>query len=386
MKDLRLTPKQRAAVSKLERDSFAEHCRRFNYSPAEHERSLLAQSKDELRVMLSIQNRGDKDLPQEVIEATRDYLGAPDYWTYKRLQNRDEVMDAATDIAAIAPSLPINWPYVHNVAREYGIALPVAQQPDSIVSFVTSIPHIVFFGNEFDAFVTRLKMLDDVPAVCMFEQLIASTTDFIDVVMMRVLVQKSESEVDIAEQERWDTIGKDAAFVENLGGAIDMILARRDWVSHPSNFLLSRSGPQMPLSASLMFMGAADFVRRHEYGHLLRGHLNQPQHPRIEFEADNFAMTVMASKELYGASFWYKAGAIAVIVMLMIGEAIDGPSPAGTHPHARDRLAALLSRDSDENLMLFGVAQAILGICRPTLASTYGIRQTVDDLMRVRPI
>jgi hypothetical protein len=385
MQELRLSPQQRAAVARLERDSFAEHCRRLNYSPTEHERYLLTQCKDEIRFTLSTQYQRDKALPKAVVEANRDFLAAPDYWTFKRLQNRDEVIDAATDIAAVAPSLPINWPYVHSVAREYAMELPIAKKPDTVVSFVASIPHIVFFGNDFNAFVQRQELLDGLPAVCMFEQLIAGTAGFLDVVMKRVLVRKSDSIVDIAPRERWDAIGEDAEFVDHLGGAIELILARRDCAVHPADFLLSRSGPDMQLSASAMFWGAADFVRRHEYGHLLRGHLRQPQHPRIEFEADRFAMTLIESKSLYnsGASFWYKVGAISVIVMLIIVETIEGPAPAGTHPLARERLAALLSRGTDADLTLFQVAQAILGVCRATLATKYGIRYTVPDLLRV---
>lgn len=385
MEELQLSPKQRAAVSKLERDSFAEHCRRLNYSPTEHERYLLARCKDEVRFTLSTQYQRDNALPKAVIEANRDLLAAPDYWTFKRLQNRDEVIDAATDIAAAAPSLLINWPYVHSIAREYDMALPTPQDHDSIVSFVTSIPHIVFFGNDFNALVTRQQSLDGLPVVYMFEQLIAGTAGFLDVVMTRVLVRTSDSTVDIAEHKCWDAIGEDSEFVEHLGDAIELILARRDWAAHPSDFLLSRSDPDMQLSASVIFMGAADFVRRHEYGHLLRGHLRQPPHPRLEFEADNFAMTLVASKNLYdaGAGFLYKVGAIAVIVMLIIVEAVQGPAPAGTHPPARERLAALLSSGSDVDLALFRVAQAILGICRATLATRYGIRCTVHDLLRV---
>src|SRR5205807_9264812 len=159
--------------------------------------------------------------------------------------------------------------------------------------------------------------------------------------------------------------------------ALEMVLARADRGAFESARLLSKSWPDVQLDCRFMFMGAATFARLHEYGHLLMGHLEKPQRHALEYEADAFAYKVLteASRGISGGyfgSFPVKVGAISLLVMLLLIEAIEKHLPSPTHPSAAHRIMALLQDESRESATLLFYVEAILAICKTTIESHYG--------------
>lgn len=372
---LRLDNSQQERLRELERRSFYEYCERMGYDPSQHEAAILNLAKQELRRILETAEQRLGRAPTAAQIHAQILLATPDWWSFKRLQRKAELEALAGHIAGLESTLPINWDYLGGIAREFNLDPPQASSPRSLCSFLSAIPHVCRYGTRFNAFVGRETLIDGLPCICVYEQLIAAAEAFLDVVMRQVLRPSGAGRVSVVDENQWERIGSQPAFRAACRSAIEMVLARTDVAVNEADHTLSGSWPEMQLQWLLMSSGAADFVRWHEYGHLLMGHLlSEPGHS-LEFEADHFAYEVVANSyaKTAGASFWSKVGALGVLVMILLIELIEQRPPSKTHPPAQKRIAALLRDGKDESINLFIHLQAMLGVCRRTVETDYGV-------------
>lgn len=376
-----LTDEQAAALAQAEQDSFALHCLRLGYDPAIHQSEVLRRLQDAAE--RRIEEIGDcvKDpagshfLKERLRELEAEARHCKDLWSYRRLWERQTVGDAAVEIVQRSESLSIHWRYLERVATRFGLPIPSPSAPTKLADFITAVPCLFLFGHECNASVAERRWAHGLPVVCIDELLRVASQGFLDVVMKQVFVSTETLSAEVVKPSAWSTIGSDPSFMKECSTAIDLALGRRDVAFHDPGMLLSRSWPSSQLSCSVMFSGATTFARLHEYGHLLMGHLDMAHDPQLELDADRFAMTVLAgtyAKQRPDVVAWYELGAIGLLVMFAIFEAIDCGSPSRTHPPAMQRLYCVTAGRDKGVGWEFDVALTMLGVCQRTVEQTYG--------------
>lgn len=367
-----MRPDQRQSLDLLEQRSFRDYCVAMHYDPSAHASLLLAAAKaDWQRFMTTLQETATN--PEAAQSIANPYLSATSWVDYKRLQIADDVDRVAAYITPLRYSLPIDWAYLEQVASEAKIPIPRIADPLTLAAFLKEIPHALIYGVELNAFVTRDRSIGDLPAVFVYEHLMAAVEVFLDIILKQVIGVNPRGNATVVDESLWGELGRSDPFVQALRGAIDMVLLRSDSALIDSSLALSHSSSRFHAMSRFVFLGAGDFVRLHEYGHLLMGHLRYRPRPALELLADRFAMSVLASEcsDTSGSTFWARLGAIGALVVLMVCDLIEG-LPIDTHPPARARIRALLRDATPESLWLRWHVRAMLAISRNTLQVAYG--------------
>jgi hypothetical protein len=348
----------------------------LNCDPISLEAFLLSRSKEELRISIeAVEKANGRSFPAMWNEA-KEALESNDWWAFNHLKHTIVVKHLFDQIVTSASTLPIDWEYLGGIAREFELTTPSPSSPESLRKMLWSIPHIYQYINDFNAFVGRETLIGNLPCVCIYENLLTASQFFLDIVMRQVLRLDSPYKAELLAVDELENVGSQPGFITVCRSVFDMILGRKEWASIEPSYLLSRSWPEMQLPCHLMFFGATDFVRLHEYGHLLRGHLLKQQTYDIEFQADEFAFNAGGSiyAKLRGASIWSKIGAMGILTIIAFIEMIEHHSSSKTHPLAQQRLIALTRSGGEESHILFIYVQAMLCVCRKTIESEYGVR------------
>jgi len=370
-----LTPSQLRRLEEHEKQSFHEFSRRIGYPPDELEKYLLQMAKEEIELTIRMASMENQELEDRVREDVKDMLSANDWWTFKRFQVKTQAEALAADISRQWHSLPVNWNYLNQISDELKIRRPRPDSPESVISFVLSIPHVQIYGTEFNAFVGQETDLDDIPCVSVYEHLIIATERFLDVVLKGLIRQTSAGSVTVAEPEDLKSAGKDSKFMDACEESLSAVLCRTDIIVHDPDMLLSRTWPEMQLPFRMIAAGATDFVWNHEYGHLLMGHLQRGSCHQVEYEADAFAWKVQLSKYDWhpDASFWYLLGGISILTLFIMIEAITKDGPSESHPSGKNRLYAILgSLDQGTAMRLLTYSRGMLIVCEDTIAQRFG--------------
>lgn len=139
-------------------------------------------------------------------------------------------------------------------------------------------------------------------------------------------------------------------------------------------------GPRRDMHSLIVrvMTGAQHFVWHHEFGHLLRGHLERRPSHQVEREADEFAAAVTLSKGVNQA-FWESVGVVFLFLSLRIVEQRNGTSANQTHPPIRERLMAFVGLSGPHQELLVRLTNSATAACNEVLEETWGFRITWAD-------
>ena len=262
---LPLTQSQRQRLEDIEKQSFLDYCQLMGYSPVEHEVLLLRIAKEELETILQMVAINNPKEVSQIREGVKERLSATDWWTFKKLHIRSQAESVAEGIAKQVSSLPINWDYLRRVCNELGLPSPTSGDPHSIASFVLTIPHLQIYGSEFNAFVQQETLVDNIPCVSVYEQLIMATEGFLDVVMNAISYMKPDGTVSVLAPDMLRKRGRDSRFIDACTKCLNTVLCRQNVIIRDNDLLISRSVPEMHMPFQFMVFGATGFVWNHEY-------------------------------------------------------------------------------------------------------------------------
>ena len=359
----------------LERDSFARFCSQLGHDPVEHARRVLRVSQDNLRRLIEVERERFPELAEQHQTLVQELLDADDYWLFKRLQNERTKEGIVRHIGDNAALVPIDYEYLSRICEQLHVLAPGPGEPGSLKLFLETIPSLTLSELEFNAFVERRTLVGNaIPCVGVSEQLVTATDVFFDVVF-RASTSRPSGAIDAAGESQCTARGSDPGFQEACKSSIDLVLGRTDNVDLDYERLL-RSDPVMSLPFQLMSSGAHNFVWYHEYGHLLMGHLPIGPCPEVEFEADVFAWQLVNKHVDQGTmpAFWNALGAMALISLFEIIEAIAGRPQAATHPEARLRLKRLMrTLNENDRSTMYRFIQSMIWTCNPTLLRSWGV-------------
>lgn len=370
---LQLNDRQLKELSRLERDSFTRLCFRLRRNPDEYQQLSLTMAQRNLREFIN--GHEYPEIASLHFSETQELLNAPDFWTYKRLQKDRETRSIVRHICNNEHALPINYEYLSGLCNHLNISTIWSDDSGILCSFLDSIPVVILFDLSFNAFVEQRTLVDGaIPCVCMFDQLFVTSEVFIDFVLAAAISTTSGMAVP-TNHSRCFEIGTQPAFQEELKQCIELVLGMSDRVDLIYDALL-RSRPNMMLPFMIMTHGAQRFVWYHEYGHLLMGHLPVGPCHKVEFAADLFGWFLLNHHfdPADIAAFWNFLGALVVMLLIALLEAILHVSESKTHPSARVRIRELLATltEHDRNTML-KFLDAVVSICNPTLARYWNV-------------
>jgi len=366
-----LTANERNALHRLEMESFKRYCRLIDVEPIEYEAYLLATLKSEWRRWRDVMEVTARTRPGAAEEYVRRYEGAQTFWEYKRVEVIDHVERIVENIRPLVPALPINWTYLGNIARRFGATVPKEGDVDSLAALLRELPHVQTYEIEMNAFVTAHSPIGTLPAVFVYEHLMVTLDVFLQTVLAQVIVRTPHGTAFVVDESLWDLRGRNEAFVAGLRSVVEMLLGRTGAAVLDERLLLSHASPELFNVSRAIGYGAGEFVRLHEYAHLLLGHLELPAGPQLELAADRFAYDVIdASDE--SIAFWARLGAIGALVAFVLVEVIERRI-SDTHPPALARIKALLHKADRETAWLRWHVVAMLAVCCETLQREYGV-------------
>lgn len=341
-----LTAKQRKRIADLERESFTRECQRMGIEPSQFEDFLLTISKKSIRQTIAQVSKANPHVDCAELFADDPMLNAPDWWSFKAVQLNLDAQRVFEQIMSCAHRLPIDHAYVQRTALALGIIQKGQANSPMLLAFLQAIPRVCLYGLEFNAFVD--PTLDGtLPYVGVYEHLISSCEGFIELVLKYVLWHDSARDrAELVDRDECRRRGADRIFIDALSACLNYAAERQDAAIWDKRLSISTGEPQLQLPLRMAVGGSVEFAWFHEYGHLLRGHIERPHSHQLEFEADEFAFMVLSLDQDGGSdsetvSWWKVMGGLSLLFLLAILEKILGQGPSLSHPPGVERMASL---------------------------------------------
>lgn len=378
-----LSPAQMKLIQEREHSSFVEMCNDRDLDPVDHARELY------LFMRLSLGNHGVhlcEAGDEQMADVFLEMLERNDnFWDLLRALREMERPLTVRMISNASGIVPIHYRYLGSLAPELGIPPPRPDDLPSLERFAESIPLLHLFGTTFNAFVKRESFVGDIPCVCVFELLLSAIDHFVDIVIPVVLSEDESHDMAVVDSGVCEERGRDPEVMDALRICLDELFSAKgvETSGHNASCLSKGRFRQTYIS---MYTSGQNFIRMHEYGHLLMGHLSGKPCPRVEFEADKWAWRVVLAAAP-SVKHWpvFAMGIMSVLVMMVVLEKHQGEEPEDTHPHASKRLWAFL-RDMAEcdpafTSILMHYANGMVAACNPTLAQHYSLHIDTPDLV-----
>ncbi|MBN1937457.1 MAG: hypothetical protein JW934_22560 [Anaerolineae bacterium] len=344
---LSLSGSQKTRLATLQKSSFYHFCKMHGYAPAEHEEFLLQLVKNDLQRIATAQGY---DSYNQYPDDMKSVIDSTDYWTVTSNEHKRRASQIAEDIVKVQDLLPINWDYVRNLADELEIGY--ANKDELIRNVITALPHIPMFEVDFNAFVGKELLLDNIPCVCVHESLPTASRSLIDVLSNGMFhFNPDRNGVELRNPAELMEIGRKQWFMEACKTCMDMVLGRSTGGYLEREACASLSIPELFLPIRTMTATAHYFTWFHEYGHLLMGHLQRDPCHEIEYEADAFALRIVeatASNDLRGP--YVRFGAFSLLTILHLIETVENVKESISHPPAKKRISRLLRMVKEEDV------------------------------------
>lgn len=359
---LPLTETQMRQKLAMERQSFLHFCKDIGRNPVEFERLLLDIEQRRAR-----EDRGGAF--SLTVEQCDRLFSTSDYWEYWEWSGECTRKNRIRFLVESAPRELFCFDFLSDIATTLGLDSSFIRDDDALSLLLDAIPTLTIWGKEFQAFVSGASRFGGIPHVCEYASLDMVLDVFVDVsgggifeISNDELTIRDASE--IASHYPVDSTPEVLKEVLNFArGAGDAVL----WYD-PDITFRSRFPSHLTLGQSMTF-GAQEFVRSHEWGHFLMGHLLTGPCPKVEFEADLFATRTLSVREGNGLI----VGAAFTVFLLAILEGIRRPEANKTHPPATQRLTEfVLSVPKESFWEVEGLMYALATLWNPITRSRHG--------------
>ena len=362
-----------------EQASFANLCSKLNMKQVEVESLMLQDLKQTfVQIFDDLQNMtiGNIELPDDL----KRVLNISDFWEMNRfvvaLRKNEIVQDILVAIESTfdndeinVTKLPINWQYWMDLIRnKVNPTFGRLGKSYSIEQTLNTIPHLCLFTNEYNAFLSGKYKLGPVPIICVPVLLEQINYQFLNI-LAPLIVSKDDSGVfGPTSKDEVQTKAKDQGFIRTCKGFFKVVFGNTlKYVVDPAVQTMAERGLEERIILDLMVSSANKFVWLHEYGHLLQGHLERQPAPKLELEADRFAlfMIALASKRITMVtgqiSQFILIGVIYLLIIIWVIEKKGKIVDSETHPPAVERLMYLLEKSTQlEELYARNILAALL--------------------------
>ncbi|WP_157088152.1 hypothetical protein [Bradyrhizobium jicamae] len=351
---LKLTPGQERTVRQIQEHSFRAYCKHAGYEEQEHAALLFSFARKKLDDILANVDLKDID-DDEQRQRLEAILKADNFLDLRQAEMEDRRKGYAKTLAAAADRLPIAYEYTAGLCEKFGLAKPEAERPSSIRGWVEAVPLLMSWDWEFNAFMGKATLIDDLPCICIYESLLSACDAFLDCIAPVAINFGSKTRA--RPTSDCEAMGSESEFMERLHSCLRLLLGE-------SNYgLASKDEIERKSRNTIMAMteGSVQMVWFHEFGHLLLGHLEQPESHTIEFEADRFALSVIANDTAgKPLAVWPGLGSMTIFILLDIIETIEKHDETPSHPSAKRRIKAALDFWEKANPLVFTAARSFL--------------------------
>jgi hypothetical protein len=367
---LKLTTAQEVKIRWLQEMSFKRYCEVCGYDEHEHAALLFSLLKAKWnRVM---QNAKVDILAHKEEVPALAILKQQNFLDMRRAEHEDRRLSYAATLANVAHHLPIAYEYTARLCGQLGLAKPTARRPQSIATLVESVPLLSSWELEFNAFMGGDSVIDGLPCICIYEALLSACNVFIDCVAPAAIDFGIKSRARSMSDCR--ALGCQSTFIERLHTCLRLLLGESNYSFGAEAELDSKTNNTI----LAMTEGSVQAVWFHEFGHLLLGHLEQPESHKIEFEADKFALKVMAADGQNSPFLiWLGLGGITSLVLIHVIETIKCADEGRSHPSGRRRIEAAVDfwEEANPSLARAGRSylQSLAAVCDPTLQQHWGV-------------
>jgi hypothetical protein len=199
----RLTEAQNKLLFEKEKASFIKHCKKNGISPKAFEVKLIEsfrQRNDDMVESLC-QGIDDQIEKSKIISEYNSVLRSKDYWQYMKWQTDAKREMISNWICKAAPSLPINYRYVSQIAQIMGLPEISERNSDSLISFIFNIPLMNVFNLEFNAFVTGDSVIEGIPCVCHHTSAPDLCEFFTNLFLSALLIKKNNGRMRFADKD-----------------------------------------------------------------------------------------------------------------------------------------------------------------------------------------
>ncbi len=372
--NLSLTAHQKQRIRTLHDDSFQAYCATCGYEPDEHAELLLGMAKAKFEYILD--GIDIKDIPtnlgSRLISAIVKMRAATDFFEFRNVEHEERRQYICAAITRLVPRLPIAYDYAARLCKDIGLVQPSLAKPASIAQLIESVPIISNWDFEFNAFVTGASLIDEIPCICVYETLLSTCAAFLHCIVPFVLDFKEKAK--LADIKDAEAMGKQPDFINELHDCITMAMGKTNFVKQGA----VETEKNTYSTVHVMVEASVQFVWYHEFGHLLQGHLAQPQSNQLEFDADSFAFRIIAHEPKdQSLDIWFALGSLMPLVIIDILETVSQLHEAQSHPAAKLRIERGVHAFKTDNPRAvrpaLGYLRSLAAVCNPTLKSHWGV-------------
>lgn len=388
---LQLTAQQEETLHKLETASFNEFCKRAGKDATSYAALVGDVLIDELKTVIHIAD-ADDGIPQSLSDHFRSAIQESDMFKRIRIIENHANATRLSHIIGGAPRQMINYSYLLSLAEALRLPVPSPANDNALRLLLDSLPLRLMWDNNFNAFVKRETLLDNIPCICVFHTITSGLKTLAHLVATAVIELGDPLPIVI----RCRDMRNDASFKTDCREVLRAIFGEGDLLIplHKEYAYGYRDAIHMYLYTQLV-SGAFDFVWLHEYGHLLLGHLLTGPSHRVEFEADEFATATMfravetfpkyemvraAQPEMiedlvhFDRTLYLCGAALSLSVLCLFDLFRMGDSP--THPLGKARVHNIAKRYPEIEILNFvrNVHQAL----NPTLGDYWSVTAKID--------
>jgi hypothetical protein len=352
-----LNIKQQNELERQELESFKRLCDLTAISVEKRERIMINGIRDHLNNLYARILSYDKDKAELFLRQYKYIIEGNDLWRALR----DDVSETRLSV-------------IEELNLYISSTKTLEEDKLKIKEYLESIPTLLSFDLKFNGFIKVNKKLNNLAFVCVYQHLYKCLEVFIDNVALMACVEINSNVFDFAKDIPTNSVDFDKKVEQNLKNSFDMLFGINADAEMYETKTLTFSQRYPDLFNSTIILSER-FVWYHEYGHLLLGHLRIGACHKIEFEADEFAFSVInkVTKESNNNQIvgWTIRGIILLFVLFEIIEKYHNINDSYSHPTSRERLNTIFKYIDKGTPDIY--LNNVVKICNPILRKYYKI-------------
>ncbi len=301
-----LTEAQKVTIQEIQTKSLERFCAKFGINENSFKRMEVAIEEEQRSL---VRKRILAENPKFLARYDM-LLGTPpkDFWDYYA-HHANLCRNIDNNFLFQASGIPANEPYLIDLTNKLGWGFDNLAQ--TIKGLVDNIPNPILFDLEFTGYVSHIHKLGEVPVLYVYPHLLECLNDFIDIMLECLTVPRTDGTgFKWRPQQSFDQLLDSPPALANLTTVIHRIRGKTPLsiILPAASFSNSSHGQDLMSVVVLNEVrnGAKRFVKFHEYGHLLFGHLERENSADLEHEADFFAASVIfQAEETHGELHWW---------------------------------------------------------------------------------
>jgi len=262
---------------------------------------------------------------KEELEKVKDF----DYWDWVEYYSQSNKELFVGKLNFVLQEIPVNVNYLNRISSNYDC---------NVLDYIAQIPNIYLLELEFNAFLSGKSIIGDTPSIVYYNHLDFILSSFYDTIFsVYIIKSQTNANFELLSPEECVIISKSEEVQQRFHKFIKLLSFDTHLYKENAEYYDFEKGY---IYFSKLHIESFDFIKFHEYGHLVLGHLDIGPSKEVEFEADLFAhesLYLLKKQDGFFNNYPEFTTAVIFFLLYMIEQIDFRDTDNDTHPDVLTR-------------------------------------------------